>query len=104
MLVSLIFRNFAHRNNKTLKIMAQTTIIINQSDIETIQPTSTCNEFAREVEGISIRFRQLTAPVIYRKQLKMYRRMAQFIDLHPTLSTILAATWATAWLFLTIIR
>lgn len=84
--------------------MAQTTFIYNASDVETIQPTSTCNEFAREVEGISIRFRQLTAPVIYRKQLKMYRRLAQFIDLHPTLSTIVAATWATAWLFLAIVR
>ena len=37
--------------------MAQTTIIINQSNVETIQPTSTCNEFAREVEGIRIGFK-----------------------------------------------
>ena len=77
--------------------MAQTTIIINQSDIETIQPTSTCNEFAREVEGISIRFRRLTAPVIYRKQLKMYRRMTQFIDRHLALTNLWIGGWATAF-------
>ena len=71
--------------------MTQTTIIINQSDIETIQPTSTCNEFAREVEGISIRFRHLTAPVIYRKQLKMYRRMAAWTDRHKALVNVITA-------------
>lgn len=76
--------------------MTQTTIIINQSDIETIQPTSTCNEFANEVEGISIRFRHLTAPVIYRKQLKAYRRMAQFIDRHPALSNLWTGGWGVA--------
>ena len=76
--------------------MAQTTIIINQSDIETIQPTSTCNEFANEVEGISIRFRHLTAPVIYRKQLKRYRRMAQFIDAHPALTNLWIGGWSLA--------
>ena len=77
--------------------MAQTTISINQSDIETIHPTSTCNEFAREVEGISIRFRHLTAPVIYRKQLKAYRRMAQFIDRHPALTNLWIGGWAVGF-------
>ena len=77
--------------------MTQTTIIYNASDVETIQPTSTCNEFAREVEGISIRFRRLTAPVIYRKQLKMYRRMTQFIDRHPALTNLWIGGWATAF-------
>ena len=77
--------------------MAQTTISINQSNIETIHPTSTCNEFAREVEGISIRFRHLTAPVIYRKQLEMYRRMAQFIDGHPALTNLWIGGWAVGF-------
>ena len=77
--------------------MAQTTISINQSDIETIHPTSTCNEFAREVEGISIRFRHLTAPVIYRKQLKMYRRMAAWAERHKTLVNVITAAQAVAF-------
>lgn len=78
--------------------MAQTTIIINQSDIETIQPTSTCNEFAREVEGISIRFRHLTAPVFYHKQLKMYRRMAAWIDRHKALANTAMAAQVMAFM------
>lgn len=77
--------------------MAQTTIIINQSDIETIQPTSTCNEFANEVEGISIRFRRLTAPVIYRKQLETYRRMAAWADRHETLLNVITTAQAVAF-------
>ena len=77
--------------------MAQTTIIYNQSDVETIQPTSTCNEFANEVEGISIRFRHLTAPVIYRKQLKMYRRMAAWAERHKTLVNVITAAQAVAF-------
>jgi hypothetical protein len=76
--------------------MAQTTIIINQSDVETIQPTSTCNEFAREVEGIRIGFKfhisSFTAPRIYRKQLRMYRRMAAWAERHEALvNTAMAA-------------
>ena len=78
--------------------MTQTSFIYNQSDVETIQPTSTCNEFANEVEGINIRFRHLTAPVIYRKQLKVARRMAQAIDHHPTLSN--ACLWAMGIAFM----
>ena len=77
--------------------MATTTYIYNNSDVETIQPTSTCNEFAREVEGISIRFRHLTAPVFYHKRLKMYRRMTQFIDRHLALTNLWIGGWATAF-------
>lgn len=81
--------------------MATTTYIYNNSDVETIQPTSTCNEFAREVEGISIGFKfhvsSFTAPRIYRKQLKAYRRMAQFIDAHPALANLWIGGWATAF-------
>ena len=81
--------------------MAQTTIIINQSDIETIQPTSTCNEFAREVEGIRIGFKfhasSFTAPRIYRKQLKMYRCMAAWADHHETLLNVITAAQAVAF-------
>lgn len=77
--------------------MAKTTFIYNASDVETVQPTSTCNEFAREVEGISIRFRHLTAPVIYRKQLKMYRRMAAWADRHETLLNVITAAQAVAF-------
>lgn len=81
--------------------MTQTTYIYNNSDVETIQPTSTCNEFANEVEGIRIGFKfhvsSFTAPRIYRKQLKMYRRMAQFIDRHPALTNLWIGGWATAF-------
>ena len=77
--------------------MATTTYIYNNSDVETIQPTSTCNEFAREVEGISIRFRHLTAPVIYRKQLKMYRRMAAWAERHETLLNVITAAQAVGF-------
>ena len=81
--------------------MATTTYIYNNSDVETIQPTSTCNEFANEVEGISIGFKfhvsSFTAPRIYRKQLKMYRRMAQFIDAHPALTNLWIGGWAVGF-------
>lgn len=81
--------------------MATTTYIYNNSDVETIQPTSTCNEFAREVEGISIGFKfhvsSFTAPVIYRKQLKAYRRMAAWADRHETLLNVITAAQAVAF-------
>lgn len=78
--------------------MATTSYIYNQSDIETVQPTSSCNQFAHEVEGISLRFtlRRLMAPRIYRKQLKLYRRMAQFIDQHPVLTNLWIGGWSVA--------
>jgi len=82
--------------------MATTTYIYNNSDIETIQPTSTCNEFAREVEGIRIGFKfhvsSFTAPRIYRKQLKMYRRMAAWADRHETLVNVITAAQAVAFM------
>lgn len=82
--------------------MATTTYIYNNSDVETIQPTSTCNEFAREVEGISIGFKfhvsSFTAPRIYRKQLKMYRRMAAWADRHETLLNVITAAQAVAFM------
>ena len=74
--------------------MATTTYIYNQNDIETVQSASSCNEFAHEVEGIS--HRNLTLPCIYRKQLKMYRRMAQFIDRHTVLSNLWIGGWSVA--------
>lgn len=81
--------------------MAQTTIIINQSDIETIQPTSTCNEFAREVDGIRIGFKfhvsSFTAPRIYRKQLKVYRRMAAWAERHEVLVNVITIGQAVAF-------
>lgn len=74
--------------------MAQTTFIYNASDVETIQPTSTCNEFAREVEGISIRFRRNVGRFSVRT---IYHRMAQFIDAHPALTNLWIGGWATAF-------
>lgn len=71
--------------------MATTSYIYTNSDIETVHPASSCNEFAHEVEGIS--HRNLTLPRIYLRQLRMYRRMAQFIDRHPVLSNL----WIVGW-------
>jgi hypothetical protein len=75
--------------------MATTTYIYNQNDIETVQPASSCNQFAHEVEGIS--HRNLTLPCIYRKQLKMYRRMAAWADRHETLVNLITAAQAVAF-------
>ena len=81
--------------------MATTTYIYNNSDVETFQPTSTCNEFANEVEGIRIGFKfhvsSFTAPRIYRKQMKMYRRMAAWADRHETLLNVITAAQAVAF-------
>ena len=78
--------------------MATTTYIYNNSDIETVQPASSCNQFAHEVEGIKLGFKfqasGLTLPRIYRRQLRMYRRMAQFIDRHPVLSNLWIGGWS----------
>jgi len=78
--------------------MATTTYIYNNSDVETVQSASSCNEFAHEVEGISHRFnlRRLTAPRTYLRQLRMYRRMAQFIDRHTVLSNLWIGGWSLA--------
>lgn len=66
------------------------TIIINQSDIETIQPMSVSTEaVSRKVRSLR---QLLTAPRIYRNELKVARCMAQVIDAHPTLSNI--CLWA----------
>jgi len=75
--------------------MTTTSYIYTNSDIETVQSASSCNEFAHEVEGISHRF-NLTLPCIYRKQLKMCRRMAQFSDRHPVLSNLWIGGWSLA--------
>ena len=62
------------------------TIIFNASDIETVQPVIGCTE-AVSGKVRSLR-RLLTIPRIYRKELRMARALARFIDAHPTISNI----------------
>ena len=97
--------------------MAQTTIIINQSDVETQtvtiadivkQTKERGSKFLRpfgskrpEVERFTLHSIPANAPthslslftpaVIYRKQLKMYRRMAAWADRHETLVNVITA-------------
>lgn len=62
------------------------TIIINQSNIEAIQPMSVSTEaVSRKVRNLR---RSLTVTSIYRKELRMARAAARAIDAHPTLSNI----------------
>ena len=62
------------------------TIIINQSNIEAIQPMSVSTEaVSRKVRNLR---RLLTIPCIYRKELRMARAAARAIDAHPTVSNI----------------
>jgi hypothetical protein len=62
------------------------TIIFNQSNIETVQPVIGCKE---AVSGkVRNPRRLLTIPRIYRKELRMARALARFIDAHPTISNI----------------
>lgn len=62
------------------------TIIINQSNIEAIQPISVSTEaVSRKVRNPR---RLLTIPRIYRKELRMARAAARAIDAHPTVSNI----------------
>ena len=86
--------------------MATTTYIYNNSDIETVQPASSCNQFAHEVEDISLRFnlrnlRRLTAPRIYRRQLKMYRKVAQWSERHSVIVNALMAAQVAAFIVYT---
>lgn len=74
--------------------MAKTSYIYNNSDIETVQPASSCNQLAHEVETIILR--NLTLPRTYLRQLRMYRRMAQFIDRHTVLSNLWIGGWSVA--------
>lgn len=72
---------------------------INWSDVETVQPVSDCNQFAREIDRVSLNLRLLdgiSLKRIYRKELKLYRRMAQFIDQHPTLTNLWIGGWGMA--------
>lgn len=72
--------------------MAKKSYIYNNSDIETVQSASSCNQFAHEVETIILR--NLTLPRTYLRQLRMYRRMAQFVNRHPMLSNLWIGGWS----------
>jgi len=72
------------------------TTAINWSNIETVQPASSCNQFAHKVKLFTIHYKLFTPAVIYRCQLRMYRRMAQFIDRHPALSNLWLGGWSLA--------
>ena len=74
--------------------MAQTTIIINQSDVET--QTVTIADIVNQTKERGSKFFTLhsslfTPAVIYRKQLKMYRRMAAWAKRHETLVNVITA-------------
>ena len=80
--------------------MATTTYIYNNSDVET--QTVTIADIVKQTKERGSKFFTLhsslfTPPVIYRKQLKMYRKVAQFIDRHPALTNLWIGGWATAF-------
>jgi hypothetical protein len=90
--------------------MTQTTIIINQSDVET--QTVTIADIVNQTKERGSKFFTLhsipanaptrslslfTPAVIYRKQLKMYRRMAAWADRHETLVNVITAAQAVAF-------
>ena len=105
--------------------MTTATSIYNRSDIETAQPVSVADivkqtkergsKFLRpfgskrpEVERFTLHsipanaptrsLSLFTFPCIYRRQLRMYRRIAQVVDHHPTLSN--ACLWAMGIAFM----
>lgn len=80
--------------------MTTATYIYNQSDVETAQPVSVA-DIVKQTKERGSRFFSLhsslfTFPCIYRRQLRLYRRLAQFIDHHPTLSNLWIGGWAVA--------
>ena len=58
------------------------TIIFNPQEVRTVRP------MVIDTKGIMERVKGISPARIYRKQLKAYRRMAQVIDRHRTLSNI----------------
>jgi hypothetical protein len=81
------------------------TTTANWNDIEPCQPMTSAATHQREAamsrffatvarrsQAMRQTLRTLTAPRIYRQELKAARRMAQTIDHHPTLSN--ACLWA----------
>ena len=88
------------------------TTAINWSDIEPCQPMCphTATEqreqainrifatIARKHRNMRQTLRTLTAPRIYRQELKVARRIAQAVDQHPTLSN--ACLWAMGIAFM----
>lgn len=81
--------------------MAQTTIIINQSGVET--QTVTIADIVKQTKERGSKFFTLnsslfTPAVIYRKQLKIYRRMAAWADRHETLINVITVAQAVAFM------
>ena len=83
----------------------------NWSDIEPCQPMTSAAASQREAamsrffatiarrsQALHQTLRNLTAPRIYRQELKAARRMAQAVDQHPTLSN--ACLWAIGIAFM----
>ena len=65
------------------------TIIINQSNIEAIQPMSVSTEKIKSAVANSSLFTiHFSLKSIYRKELKAARIIGRVIDSHPTLSNI----------------
>lgn len=58
------------------------TIIFNAQEVRTVRP------MVIDTKGIMERVKGISPARIYRKQLRAYRRMAQVIDRHRTLSNI----------------
>ena len=87
------------------------TTTANWSDIEPCQPATSAAASQREAamsrffvtiarrsQAMRQTLRNLTAPRIYRQELKAARRMAQAVDQHPTLSN--ACLWAMGIAFM----
>ena len=80
--------------------MNTTAFIYNASDIETVQPVSVA-DIVKQTKERGSRFFTLhsslfTPSAIYRHQLRIYRRMAQFIDRHLALSNLWLGGWSVA--------
>ena len=69
-----------------MKIMTQT-ITFNAQEVGTVRP------MVIDTKGIVERVKGISLARIYRKQLKVCRRMAQVIDRHDILSNIWIGGW-----------
>lgn len=66
-----------------------TTFIYNASDIETAQP----------IGGLKV-VKAASPKSIYRKELRVARSLARFIDTHPALTDLWIGGWAVAGIYL----
>jgi hypothetical protein len=72
-------------NQPTKQEINMTTFIYNASDIETAQP----------IGGLKV-VKAASPKSIYRKELRVARSLARFIDTHPALANLWIGGWAAA--------